>query len=1691
MGTSGNYPSSYEYHVHITQHENNDNNYNSYTNCIDPIHDLRLSTTLAPLGTRFRKRNLLPNINLTTPANCEEHNNAGPWNTFVPGYEDNTRNILETEVNMDGAIAPQYSNYRYSNAFMSESVIELKIKGAQSSNYQLIKGRYFDSRFRVDPRGAETIYPDGMRLQYGGLGETQAGCIPYAYSDQIAGFHPHDYYVTPDFYLRIHRLHVAAPAAGLALANLPKQARYKDGDHQIRSSVTNIDGDVFNLTNPVGVTIDNFWPYIEGVNVYFDAGKQVYTADYYEPDCSTLECNRVKFNEGTNHVTDLPASGPVVMHVLASEPLEGSTLIGELWLPIVIPLPPEVVTSTQFEQMDDIGKRWKVTYNNIPYKPGEEYKFRFYGEDKAGNELLDFELWGGSDSVETIPHRTGANTWAPANPQDADGRSRLYKFMLKGSCAVLPWGNVDDHPSTGFSPTGAPCECEPAADFTYQQQTGSPAVDFDAGLSVGTEPLSYAWDFGDGSSGTGITASNNYAEGGDYRVVLTITDPCGGTATAEKWITVMEAGAPGLQVEIEGPTTALQNEEVAFRGLVTGGVPPYAYTWSGTVSGNPYPLPQGTYLSGPGQVAANQTVQYLEPTVGGNTAVVYLEVADALGNIQNTLHNIEIRPSTLLLDFNHFPANPTGSASDPIVAGQYLGWAAWVEPFSEAKPPVEYTWDFGDGTVVTEPYGQADHSFAQDGVYNVTLKMCNPINNTCFSKTKSYYVGAAVPPPGTYKITPENTVELAWGGSTKDIALIKTNGAFCSPENPNGCGLDISWPVVNWRDCGFNVQTGTPVGPSFQINPDGSDLCISTWEFTDPAGLKPWGCLEVAALDGNCGGAYHPCVVFMKPEPLVVGNLRVEEAPGCAFRLAADVSRGAWKNGNEPTAPYREYRWQVFDVEHPETEIGGLLSDPSAKSPSINAAHPFIGQSPAGRHIVLVAKVAVTDWANQTTEAYQLISFNPFRVLMPTECRRCPGAWSYFTEDAVASGGTGIFEYAWTVVQPAGGSLDFESGDPHDPNPYFKAPANGSKTYLLNIKMKDASGAVLCEQERQITVTATPLSLSLPAGFPACAGQGTTVIGPDDPLNLGGSGMYGFEWTTDNPDHLAYLSDVFAVKPTVQGIPAGQTIQYTLMAGDLTANCTVTATTTVTGYANDVAVDFGNEPLVTCYGEALTLRPQISPGMPPLPQHLLFYEWQTSHPHPEWLTFDPGLRSMVITEQMAGYPGNYQLSLKVTNSFTGCYATGQTVFTVRPPWKHTGYKPLVRTAVLGSSVPLWESNGNIINSGISSLNNVGIGWFPVAPESISFNGSTNLPKNGTFTPTTNVPYLGMLVADNETGCYKEFKSVQYLLTTSAPELWVSADNPVICAGTPLCFDVVFDAHLANYRTPLLPAKLDVRYTITPPAGTQQAPFGNKTLTLYLDNSSGLYKGRVCIGDYFIQTTGNFTIQQAYWFSASLTPGSQEAALWGLISAEPYLVYVSVPGAGGIMSQCTASGLVQKSSVHLGVQCAAGSNVISGESTKIMAKNFIEIHPEGEVELVVGLPGHTNTIGPVLRINPCIEPQFKETGEDRQVKERAVGDTLQKTPSAPESLRLEIFPNPFSGKLIVRYSLEGAETTNVNISLFDLTGKLVSVIRDEKECPPGYYEMDYDGAGLAPGVYQCRLSVANRGQVTRKIVKLVF
>ncbi|HLM49465.1 MAG TPA: PKD domain-containing protein, partial [Solirubrobacteraceae bacterium] len=56
--------------------------------------------------------------------------------------------------------------------------------------------------------------------------------------------------------------------------------------------------------------------------------------------------------------------------------------------------------------------------------------------------------------------------------------------------------------------------------------------------------LTYAWDFGDGQTGTGKTQSHAWTAGGTYTVTATATDPAGETSTASQAVAVADPPAP-------------------------------------------------------------------------------------------------------------------------------------------------------------------------------------------------------------------------------------------------------------------------------------------------------------------------------------------------------------------------------------------------------------------------------------------------------------------------------------------------------------------------------------------------------------------------------------------------------------------------------------------------------------------------------------------------------------------------------------------------------------------------------------------------------------------------------------------------------------------------------------------------------------------------------------------------------------------------------------------------------------------------------------------------------------------------------------------------------------------------------------------------------------------------------------------
>jgi len=82
--------------------------------------------------------------------------------------------------------------------------------------------------------------------------------------------------------------------------------------------------------------------------------------------------------------------------------------------------------------------------------------------------------------------------------------------------------------------------CEPIAGLAFSWEPVEPVagqeITFSA-TATGTAPLSYAWAFGDGTTGSGATVEHTYADSGLYSVVVTATNACD-TQTLQHDITV-------------------------------------------------------------------------------------------------------------------------------------------------------------------------------------------------------------------------------------------------------------------------------------------------------------------------------------------------------------------------------------------------------------------------------------------------------------------------------------------------------------------------------------------------------------------------------------------------------------------------------------------------------------------------------------------------------------------------------------------------------------------------------------------------------------------------------------------------------------------------------------------------------------------------------------------------------------------------------------------------------------------------------------------------------------------------------------------------------------------------------------------------------------------------------------------------
>jgi len=131
----------------------------------------------------------------------------------------------------------------------------------------------------------------------------------------------------------------------------------------------------------------------------------------------------------------------------------------------------------------------------------------------------------------------------------------------------------------------------PVASFTESVSTvpTGTIISFDAsGSTSGGTITSYSWDFGDSSSGTGVTTNHSYAVAGNYTVTLTITDSNGKTASSTSLKVIQDR--PPTAAFTFTPTGPITGQTVSFDASSSsdtdGSIVAYAWNFGDLTTGS-------------------------------------------------------------------------------------------------------------------------------------------------------------------------------------------------------------------------------------------------------------------------------------------------------------------------------------------------------------------------------------------------------------------------------------------------------------------------------------------------------------------------------------------------------------------------------------------------------------------------------------------------------------------------------------------------------------------------------------------------------------------------------------------------------------------------------------------------------------------------------------------------------------------------------------------------------------------------------------------------------------------------------------------------------------------------------------------------------------------------------------------------
>ena len=328
-------------------------------------------------------------------------------------------------------------------------------------------------------------------------------------------------------------------------------------------------------------------------------------------------------------------------------------------------------------------------------------------------------------------------SWVFGDNTTGSGATPSHKYSTAGTYNVtLVVSNSAGNASANATIKTVAPNLPPTASFTATPTSGTVplAVAFDA--SASSDPnssgssgiasiASYAWNFGDGSTGTGVKPSHTYSTAGTYTVTLAVTDALGLISTNKATATITVTN-PNL------PPTASFTDSVTNLTI--------AFNASGSRA------PQGSTLTyawnfGDGSNGTGVKPSHTYSAVG--TYTVTLTVTDALGLSSTTTNTVTTTA----------PVNPlTVSASASVISGNVPVKVGFTAAATDTGGTIKtYSWSFGDSTTSTAK--NPTHTYTKTGSYTAKVTVTDSKKNTA-SSSIALTVNPPVPPTAnpTWKI---------------------------------------------------------------------------------------------------------------------------------------------------------------------------------------------------------------------------------------------------------------------------------------------------------------------------------------------------------------------------------------------------------------------------------------------------------------------------------------------------------------------------------------------------------------------------------------------------------------------------------------------------------------------------------------------------------------------------------------------------------------------------------------------------------------------------------------------------------------------------------------------------------------------------------------------------------------------------